>query len=136
MILGRLARVVLLAVVCDHPAMCKVSGLADHGHEEAPCGKCDVTREDLASESSLRNGAVESGYFCFSINVFVALEFPLRDGEDHRRKCFQWKEKGPEEREVFFKQYGVRWTELARLPYLDLIRCTIVDPMHNLLLGK
>jgi hypothetical protein len=36
---------------------------------------------------------------------------------------------------TFFKEHGARWTELARLPYFDLVRQTIIDPMHNLLLG-
>ena len=36
---------------------------------------------------------------------------------------------------IFFSQHGVRWTELARLPYFDLVRHTIIDLMHNLLLG-
>ncbi|TDL17025.1 hypothetical protein BD410DRAFT_816596 [Rickenella mellea] len=39
------------------------------------------------------------------------------------------------ERGDYFKENGVRWTELARLPYLDLVRSTVIDPMHNLLLG-
>ena len=30
---------------------------------------------------------------------------------------------------------GCRFTELMYLPYYDCIRYTIIDPMHNLLLG-
>ncbi|OAD65662.1 hypothetical protein PHYBLDRAFT_175843 [Phycomyces blakesleeanus NRRL 1555(-)] len=30
---------------------------------------------------------------------------------------------------------GVRWSELHRLQYFDVVRCTIIDPMHNLFLG-
>lgn len=30
---------------------------------------------------------------------------------------------------------GVRYSELLRLPYLNVIRCHLVDPMHNLFLG-
>ena len=33
------------------------------------------------------------------------------------------------------KSMGCQTSELVRLPYLDLIRYHIVDPMHNLLLG-
>ena len=29
----------------------------------------------------------------------------------------------------------VRWTELLRLPYFNLIRHCVIDPMHNLFLG-
>ncbi|KAJ7369115.1 hypothetical protein DFH08DRAFT_983984 [Mycena albidolilacea] len=35
----------------------------------------------------------------------------------------------------FFSQYGVQWTKFACLQYFDLVKYTIIDPMHNLLLG-
>ncbi|KAJ7342832.1 hypothetical protein DFH08DRAFT_703492, partial [Mycena albidolilacea] len=38
-------------------------------------------------------------------------------------------------RAEFFRQYGAQWTEFARLNYFDLVKYTIIDPMHNLLLG-
>ncbi|KAJ7731484.1 hypothetical protein B0H14DRAFT_2409444, partial [Mycena olivaceomarginata] len=38
-------------------------------------------------------------------------------------------------KDEFFKKHGVRWTEFARLKYFDLVKYTVVDPMHNLLLG-
>jgi len=31
--------------------------------------------------------------------------------------------------------YGVRYTELVRLPYFNLISHHVIDPMHNLFLG-
>ncbi|KAF8511920.1 hypothetical protein JB92DRAFT_2724598, partial [Gautieria morchelliformis] len=39
------------------------------------------------------------------------------------------------EREDFFSKYGTRWFEFARLKYFDPIRMTVIDPMHNLLIG-
>ena len=60
----------------------------------------------------------------------------MRDGKDHRDKCFEWKELLPPQRDEFFANHGVRWSELARLPYFDIVRQSIIDPMHNLLLGK
>ena len=39
-------------------------------------------------------------------------------------------------RESFVKLHATRWTEFARLPYFDLVCCIVIDPMHNLLLGK
>ena len=33
------------------------------------------------------------------------------------------------------KQYGVRYSELLRLPYVDIIQFHVVDPKHNMLLG-
>lgn len=48
----------LVGIICDHPAMCKVIGCADHGHKNAPCHKCTVSKDDMFSEASLRNGIV------------------------------------------------------------------------------
>jgi hypothetical protein len=53
--IGRLVKVILLAIVCDHPAMCKMGGFSDHSHNQAPCTKCTVTQDELFSERSLRN---------------------------------------------------------------------------------
>ncbi|KZP32746.1 hypothetical protein FIBSPDRAFT_907050 [Athelia psychrophila] len=39
------------------------------------------------------------------------------------------------EKEAFLKQYGSQWTEFARLRYFDLVRFTLIDPMHNWLQG-
>ena len=33
------------------------------------------------------------------------------------------------------REYGVRYSELLRLPYLDIIQHHVIDPMQNLLLG-
>ncbi|KAF9468338.1 hypothetical protein BDZ94DRAFT_1279853 [Collybia nuda] len=50
--------------------------------------------------------------------------------------CHQWKSlKSESEQTEFFSTHGVRWTELARLKYFDLVQYTIIDPMHNFLLG-
>jgi hypothetical protein len=38
-------------------------------------------------------------------------------------------------RDDFVKQNTVQWTEFARLPYFNLVRGLVIDPMHNLLLG-
>lgn len=38
-------------------------------------------------------------------------------------------------RDAFLTQYATRWSELARLPYFDMCRMIVVDPMHNLFLG-
>jgi hypothetical protein len=37
---------------------------------------------------------------------------------------------------AFVKEFATRTCELARLPYFDVCRMIVVDPMHNLLLGK
>jgi len=39
------------------------------------------------------------------------------------------------QRDKVFKEYGVRWSVLLRLPYWDPPRFTVVDTMHTVLLG-
>lgn len=39
-------------------------------------------------------------------------------------------------RKAFVKEFATRTCELARLPYFDVCRMIVVDPMHNLLLGE
>jgi hypothetical protein len=51
-------RVALVAIIADHPAMCKICGFADHRHNAAPCPKCTVSHGELFSLKSLRNGNV------------------------------------------------------------------------------
>jgi hypothetical protein len=34
-----------------------------------------------------------------------------------------------------FKEYGIRWSELLRFPYMDPICFAAIDPMHCLFLG-
>ncbi|KAL4259480.1 hypothetical protein AB1N83_007669 [Pleurotus pulmonarius] len=87
---GRRIRVILLAIVCDHPAMCKVIGCADHGHKRAPCLKCHVTKEEMFTEKSLQN------------------QFEKRDGEIYRQQCFQYRDLATqEEKDAFFKEHAV-----------------------------
>ena len=41
---------------------------------------------------------------------------------------------GPKQDNIF-AQYGVRWSELCRLPYWDPVQFTVIDSMHNHYLG-
>ena len=38
-------------------------------------------------------------------------------------------------REQIERQFGIRYSELLRPPYFDVVRCHLVYPMHNLFLG-
>jgi hypothetical protein len=38
-------------------------------------------------------------------------------------------------RKSFVKLHATRWSEFFRLPYFDVCRMIVIDPMHNLLLG-
>lgn len=39
------------------------------------------------------------------------------------------------ERTKIERDMGVRYSELLRLPYLNIVRCHLIDSMHNLFLG-
>ncbi|KAH9928238.1 hypothetical protein B0H21DRAFT_712161 [Amylocystis lapponica] len=119
---GRRVRVILLAVCCDHPALCRIAGFGDHNTKEGFCPRCKIKHADLKTEAGL------------TIDVLSA--FPLRDGEEHRHLAKEYLQQPDRElREAFFKEHAVRYYELSRLPYFDAVRMTIIDPMHNILLG-
>lgn len=64
------------------------------------------------------------------------LGFGVRTNSAHRQRCDAYRRlKVPSQRAKYVKDFAVRWSELVRLPYFDLCRMVVVDPMHNLLLG-
>lgn len=64
------------------------------------------------------------------------LAFPMRDSEEHKQRSAEYASLSPEARQKFLKEHSARYYELSRLPYFDPIRMTVVDPMHNILLGN
>lgn len=50
---GRRIRVILVAVCCDHPAMCKVCGFGNHSKEEGFCTRCHIPKSKLATEDAM-----------------------------------------------------------------------------------
>ncbi|GBB89974.1 hypothetical protein RclHR1_16820006 [Rhizophagus clarus] len=62
--------------------------------------------------------------------------FIMKDPVEHRQKALEWRRcKSNAERERFVKVNGVRWSEILRLSYFDLIQFVVIDPMHCLFLG-
>lgn len=45
------------------------------------------------------------------------------------------KASSPTERQAPTRRMGVSWSVLCRLPYFDIVKCHLIDPMHNLYLG-
>ncbi|KAG2092753.1 hypothetical protein BD769DRAFT_1678950 [Suillus cothurnatus] len=63
-------------------------------------------------------------------------EFPPQTSEGHQEKCYEdCHIRTDQDHDACFKKHGVRWTGLARLTYFNLVRCMIIDPMHNLFLS-
>ncbi|KAJ2936177.1 hypothetical protein H1R20_g917, partial [Candolleomyces eurysporus] len=107
---GRRVRCALGPLVCDLPAARQMSGFA-HYRSRNFCSECDCTLDQ--------------------INDSVKREWNPRTRRGHLYAATQWKEaKSTTEREKITKQYGVRWSELLRLPYWDPIQFTVIDSMH------
>ena len=62
--------------------------------------------------------------------------WPRRSADDHRKYGMEWKHaRTLADRDKIEREYGIRFTELLRLPYFDTARFSVVDPLHNILLG-
>jgi Transposase family tnp2 len=114
---GRLVRCALILLVCDLPGARKAAGFAAFSHEHF-CSVCHCTRsqhgyDDLDYHAWRRRTNSECRLFA---SRFEAA-------------------KDKETRADLFKQSGMRWSELLRLPYFDIVQCVVVDAMHNLFLG-
>ncbi|KAJ7022843.1 hypothetical protein C8F04DRAFT_897927, partial [Mycena alexandri] len=113
---GRRVRVILVAVCCDHPAMCKAGGFADHKSNNWPCTCCEISHKDIQTPAA----------------------FPARDGQQHREEAAKYAkipEYDKKGRDDFARKFGTRHFELSRLSYFDPVRQIIIDPMHCIFLG-
>ncbi|CAB4011940.1 Hypothetical predicted protein [Paramuricea clavata] len=111
----------LLCVACNIPASRKVCGFTGHNSAHG-CNKCTKT----FVTGSVGDKTDFSGFE----------PCPLRNDIEHRRHVNEVQSKTThEEQKKAESNYGVRYSELLRLPYFDCIRFTVIDPMHNLFLG-
>lgn len=64
-------------------------------------------------------------------------EWTLRDGDMHKELGEEWRNAlNKKSRDYIEFNHGVRFSELFRLPYFDPVKMHLVDPMHNLMLGR
>ncbi|KAG2200645.1 hypothetical protein INT47_005801 [Mucor saturninus] len=113
----------LLMLACDIPACRKVAGFAAHSSGHV-CNKCE-------GKFPLVEGKPD-----FSGINTVASKWPERSKASNLRAALRWRNATTEkEREDLVKANGTRYSELHRLGYFDVVRQSIIDPMHNLLLG-
>lgn len=116
--LGRLVRIILIAICCDKPAAHKLGGFGSHSHTFF-CTMCWITQNDKESPKAYEKDG-----------------FAPRSDKQQREYGEKYAEcQTNAERDDFVKNYATRWTEFARLPYFDLVRQVVIDPMHNLILG-
>ncbi|OAD68554.1 hypothetical protein PHYBLDRAFT_63532 [Phycomyces blakesleeanus NRRL 1555(-)] len=113
----------LLMVACDILAARKVCGFTSHTSTNA-CHKCKRQFLRLAGTSSI-------DYSGFDFSKWL-----LRTKNDNRKDAEIWRNATkPTERQCLEVAHGVRWSELHRLQYFDIVHCTIINPMHNPFLG-
>lgn len=105
----------------DTPAARKICGHAGSGKK---CHRC---------LKRTRNSEGKNHYGGFNdIDTWNTLASPIV----HREAAEAWKEcVTNKQRETIFNEFGVRWSELLRLPYFDPIRFIVIDPMHCLFIG-
>lgn len=119
---SKIIRAALVYASCDLPATRKLCGFygvkAKYG-----CSKCLKCFPSVSS---------------FNINYsgFERDEWQPRDLTTHISIVKQAKNASSQSEQANVeKKIGARYSELLRLPYFDIIRCHLVDPMHNLYLG-
>lgn len=118
-----LVRAALTCVACDIPAARKVCGFVGHNARLA-CSKCSKIFPTSAFGE-------KPDYSGFDRTAWVG-----RSLDDHRKYCAKHKVSNTQSAQVSLeREHGCRYSVLLELSYFDPIRMTIVDPMHNLLLG-
>jgi hypothetical protein len=112
---GRLSRSVIAVAINDLPAARKLAGRAGPTANQM-CGLCWLMKSE--------------------INNFNYNTWKRRTLEQHKAAAEEWKNaETKSQRDKIFKQHGVRWSEMLRLPYWDPMRFIVIDGMHNLFLG-
>lgn len=115
-------RLALTCVACDLPASRKVCGFLGHT-ARLGCSKC------YKAFPSLSLGNVD-------YSGFNRTEWNMRDVVSHRENCkkilCETTKTGIRSKE---SELGIRYSVLLQLPYFDPVRYTVIDTMHNILLG-
>lgn len=116
-------RAALICTACDIPAARKVSGFVGHNAQRG-CSKCLKLFPTAAFGE-------KPDYTGFNRTLWEP-----RSMESHRQHALEHKEcRTAQQQKSIEREYGCRYTVLLELPYYDVVRMCIVDPMHNLLLG-
>jgi hypothetical protein len=113
---GHMCLAALIPVVCDLPAARQISGMASH----AAIHFCSFCKHPL-----------------YEIDNLDVNSWPTRTWAEHKQSACAWKNAtSTEARLKLYRQNGVRWSELLRLPYWDPTNFVVLDCMHSLLLGN
>lgn len=137
LIIGRLLRVALVALVCDKPAAHKIAGYGPTSCTKF-CTVCKVTLSDLKTPAAFVDGGTSSLLDLNSDQMLTCIPaFPPRTDQEQRALGEVYlRVTQKTARATFITENATRWTQLSRLPYFDLVRQVVIDPMHNLYLGE
>ncbi|OAD75582.1 hypothetical protein PHYBLDRAFT_143828 [Phycomyces blakesleeanus NRRL 1555(-)] len=109
-------------VACDIPTARKTSGFTAH-NSTCACPKCVRQFTRLPNTNQIDSSG------------FDYLTWKIRSGLENRLHAEEWKSSStPSGRHPVEIENCVRWSQLHRLGYFDLVHGTILDPMHNLFL--
>ncbi|KAJ3836789.1 hypothetical protein F5878DRAFT_662668 [Lentinula raphanica] len=112
---GRTVYAALAPAVCDTEGAHSLSGFASHSHKYF-CVRCVLPIQD--------------------IHNLDPDTWPKRNLETHKIQAALWRDAPSQTaRRKIYDDYGMRWSELLRLPYWNPITYTIIDSMHLSYLG-
>jgi hypothetical protein len=112
---GRLLHSAIATAVSDLPASRKVHGFAGHSAHKF-CAICHLTKDQIRD--------------------FNPASWKKRDCTEHRAAAEAWRDASTQAgQKSLFKENGVRWSSMLKLPYWDPTKFVVVDSMHALLLG-
>ncbi len=116
-----LVKVALMCVTCDIPAARKCCGFKGH-NANLGCSRC------------LKR--FPGGFGKMDFSGFDRSMWPKRTREDHLQACQRILQCNTQASvDTIEIETGVKYSVLTELEYFDPIRFTVIDPMHNLLLG-
>jgi hypothetical protein len=111
---SRKLRAIVGLIVADMLAAKKVGGFASHGHRLF-CNYCRLERKVIQ-------------------NNFQPTSWPVMSHEEHISIATTRKNASTSaERNRIFAKYGIRYSELLRLPYVNMLKWLTADPMHAIL---
>ena len=118
-------RAALLCVTSDLPAVRKVTQFLGH-KADLGCSRCKFRAE---REPGSTGASGKMSYFTSSSSARRTHEEVVDQGREFQR--------APTKAAAaqIAKTNGVRYSELLRLPYFDIVRMSTTDPMHTFLLG-
>jgi hypothetical protein len=119
-------RAALLCVPCDMPALRALCGFGGVGAYKG-CNRCETVFTHVPSNSATGVKSNAGGFGACAPRTNTSVRADARCWEAATTEAW---------RSAWFKHTGVRWCELIRLPYFDLVKKVVVDPMHNLCSGS